>query len=398
MDALTLHLRPADRWRVVCLATALVVACLCRGLPADAQAPQRTARADQARPWARDGAQPRPDARRPANSPTLELVTRRAAVHIEKGIALANRGALFAAQAEFVLALEMIGHARDSEERTARYHQTIAAGIKALEEADDFVSANPLSSQDGLRGIVAAHQTPVLKAEGSEYLTPPTAIRRYCEYAQQRLLSACVDVPIAAQALCGLGRVEIALGQDENVATVGSPKAMVLFETAARIDPSYHEPANELGVLLARYGQLQSAERVLLQSVAAKPTAEAWYNLAVVYQRMQLPHKERAAMAQSRKLGHVRTGVARRAPIDVKLVDLATFQQQSLEEPVLGPNKVARPAPRMTTVETAADASERNPPPREQSGEAEDTPRGLFGKGRFLNSLIGRKKTDTATN
>jgi hypothetical protein len=205
----------------------------------------------------------------PGVSPAVDLVAKRAAVHIEKGVALANRGAVFAARDEFTAALEMIGNARDSEQHTDRYHRAIIAGLNALNEADDFVSTQPLASKSGMKGIIAAHRTPELKGANIDELTPPIAILRYCEYAQRQLLDGCENVPIAAQALFGLGRTEEAMVHATNNGAVGSPKAMVLFETAMRINPRDHAAANELGALLARYGQLENAAAVLKHSLQA---------------------------------------------------------------------------------------------------------------------------------
>jgi hypothetical protein len=98
----------------------------------------------------------------PQRNTTLALVAKRAQSRIDNGVELARHGAVFAARDEFIVALEMIGHARDSEQRNPICHRAIVSGLNALNEADDFVRTDPLTSKSGMRGIVAAHRTPVL--------------------------------------------------------------------------------------------------------------------------------------------------------------------------------------------------------------------------------------------
>jgi tetratricopeptide (TPR) repeat protein len=348
---------------------------------------------------------PQPAAAPPAAeraSATIDLVASRAGVHIEKGAALANRGAVFAARDEFILALEMIGNARDSQERTNRYHVAIIAGLTALNEADDFVSSQPLGSKAGMKGIIAAHRTPALKEAAVEGLTPPIAIQRYCDYAQQQLLVGCDNIPIAARALFGLARTEEAMARDSANETVGCPKAMVLFETAMRIDPRNHQAANELGVLLARYGQLDAAVAVLKHSVQIKPTAEGYYNLSVVYGRMGLAREAELALAQSRKFGPVQSGSSAQPGVaDVKVVDLATFQDRSPAEADLGlnparqatPSVIGAAGPSQAPTPTTSNNASMNPTVR-----AKPAARPLFREGGPIGSLLGKKNSNTIMN
>ena len=64
-------------------------------------------------------------------------------------------------------------------------------------------------------------------------------------------------------------------------------QAAVANVTAAlATDPSNYMAANELGVLLARFGKLHEARTVLQHAVAIYPAAETWRNLSVVHQRL----------------------------------------------------------------------------------------------------------------
>lgn len=219
---------------------------------------------------------------------SIRIVDQRAGELISNGFDLTKRGAIYAAQNEFVRALEMIGHTRDGLTRTTRYHDAIVRGLTALEEVDDFVlTTSSLASNDTLKDIVATHETPVLKQVTAEVLTPVLATRRYCAYAQAMLLEGCSGIRVSSEALYGLGRTEMVRAQmPVHEQTVGAPKAMVLFETAVRLDPNNYEACNELGVLFAEYGQHARARDLLLQSVRSKETPEAWFNLAQVGARV----------------------------------------------------------------------------------------------------------------
>jgi hypothetical protein len=56
---------------------------------------------------------------------------------------------------------------------------------------------------------------------------------------------------------------------------------MSLYQAALTVHPEHHHAANELGVLLARYGQLQDARAVLRHCVRNRTNFPAvWRNLA----------------------------------------------------------------------------------------------------------------------
>ncbi len=69
--------------------------------------------------------------------------------------------------------------------------------------------------------------------------------------------------------------------EGNNNVRLGYPKAMALYETSVRIDPNNYRAANELGVLLIRYGQPRVAIPFLEQSVRVVPSIEGWHNLSV---------------------------------------------------------------------------------------------------------------------
>ena len=256
---------------------------------------------------------PTPSGQRRSAS-ALELVNLRADQRIDRGFDLASRGAIYAARAEFIRALEMIGFARDGMPQSTGYHDAIVAGLTALDEVDDLLRpTTTLTTSLDLAGVVAAHKTPVCKDAPADRLTPVIAARQYCEYGQQALLHGCLGFPAASRALYGLGRVELAVAESAN-GSIGGPKVMVILETALRVDPNHHAAANELGVLLTTYGQHVKAKDVLLQSVRARPTAEAWYNLRAVCERLGEHQEAQVAVQQFDSILRQRAPLSQRLP------------------------------------------------------------------------------------
>ena len=63
-------------------------------------------------------------------------------------------------------------------------------------------------------------------------------------------------------------------------------KAVVFYQSALIVDPQNFMAANELGVLLTRFGRWNDARNALEHAVAASGTPTSWRNLAVVCDRM----------------------------------------------------------------------------------------------------------------
>ena len=80
-----------------------------------------------------------PWARQVRRTHEMDAVSDRAHSLVKQGFGLAQRGAYFSAQNEFVRALRLISQARDAERSTTVHAQALAAGLRALEEAEDFV-------------------------------------------------------------------------------------------------------------------------------------------------------------------------------------------------------------------------------------------------------------------
>jgi tetratricopeptide (TPR) repeat protein len=87
--------------------------------------------------------------------------------------------------------------------------------------------------------------------------------------------------------LYGLARIYTVLERAKvDTQTLCLPKAVALFQAALMVDARNGKAANELGVLLGQFGQLEDAKRVLLHSIVNCPGPEVWHNLSVVHQRL----------------------------------------------------------------------------------------------------------------
>ncbi len=234
----------------------------------------------------------------PGPNPAMGAVSQRADEFVEHGISLASRGAPMAARVQFIQALRVVTQALDVQNGTHSHSQDLADAMAALREADDFMPrGSQLEANLDVPDIVAVHRTPALKDRDLANVTPLTALQQYYTLAQQKLTSACGGEPAAAHALYGLGKLYTALaGQSAESSRLNGPKAMVLHQAAVAVDPRNYRAANELGVMLARYGQLQDARAVLLHSLSVQQMPEAWHNLSVVHTRLgeiELAHRAR---------------------------------------------------------------------------------------------------------
>src|SRR5262249_12101401 len=58
---------------------------------------------------------------------------------VQRGYDLAQRGAFFAARTEFVQVLRRVAQAKDAASGTEEHARALAAGLRALDEANDFI-------------------------------------------------------------------------------------------------------------------------------------------------------------------------------------------------------------------------------------------------------------------
>ena len=252
---------------------------------------------------------------------------------VQHGFVLARRGAIHSARAEFISALGLIAQTLDAKDGGKSRSEALAAGLRALREADDFrVRGSQLAAEMNLAGIVAAHRTPVLDNMPLDNVTPLIASQRYCSYARDRLSTAIEGVPPGSKAAFGLGKAYLVLGDDTTRTQLASaPKAMAVYQAAIVADPRNHMAANELGVLLAQYGQFDEASRALQHSLSVYPTPQTWHNLAVVQDR--LGDHSMAGLAHQRGLAFSGQQPAEQNHLPVVWVTPEEFARSNPEQP-----------------------------------------------------------------
>lgn len=306
----------------------------------------------------------RPYPHRPANAvqpkspdPTMLAMADHADKLAQHGFVLARRGAIYSARAEFISALGLIAQTLDAKDGGKSHSEALASGLHALREADDFrVKGSQLAAEMNLTGIVAAHRTPVLDDVPLDDLTPLVASQRYCAYARERLSMAIDNVPPGSKAAFGLGKAYLVLDNDTTRAHLASaPKAIAAYQAAVLADPRNHLAANELGVLLAQYGQFDEATRALRHSLSVHPTPETQHNLAVLQDR--LGRASAASLARQRAVESPSRQPAAQGRVPVVWVSPEQFARSGLEQPrhiVPGSQK---PAPTLPAKERPRSAS-----------------------------------------
>jgi hypothetical protein len=250
---------------------------------------------------------PLPRSRIMADARLLTDVARMARPHVEQGFSLAGRQAHFAARSEFIQALRSVAQSYDTVGGTSYHSRALAEGLRALEEANDFIpSGASLEAGLDLAEIVGSHRTAALKDRVDEHTTALVAIQHYYTYAQVRLADASAGDPTASWALFGLGKLYAEMGAQSALGiTAATPKCIVFHQAALGSNTNNYLAANELGVLLVRYGRYQEARHVLQHSVAVCGEAASWHNLAVVHQYLG----EHQLAAQAQQMGDSLKGI-----------------------------------------------------------------------------------------
>ncbi len=222
-----------------------------------------------------------------AADPRLAPVAQRVTDTIERGFQLANKGALYSARAEFRQALATLAQALDALHGVTAHSQALSEGQLALEEAADFLpTAGGLDGQVDVALVAATHRSPVLDGAPATGLPALLAVQQYYAFAQQRFAAAVGGAAVGSRALYALGKVHMAIAQDQPQNQLDLPRAMAFHQAALTAQPENYEAANELGVLLARFGQFREARDVLQQSVASRAMRETWHNLVIVHQQL----------------------------------------------------------------------------------------------------------------
>ena len=267
------------------------------------------------------------------HSAEMDAVIHQADEHNRHGFELAEHGAIYSARAEFLAAARLIAEALDGLDRGSSHQESLAAGLKALDEVDDFAHYDDVPSGASLEAIIAGHQTPALKDTDSDHLTAAAAISIYLTFAGQQFAAAETDISAGSTALFGLGKIYMVppSAHGPSDATHGG-KAVAIEQAALLVDGRNARAANELGVLLVQFGRLPEAKAAFLRSVMIAPQPNTWKNLAVVHHNLGENELADKAWNESLLLAkQIRaTGVsATTSGYAVQWVDPATFARSS---------------------------------------------------------------------
>jgi hypothetical protein len=273
---------------------------------------------------------------------------------VQRGTGLAQRGAIHAARTEFIQVLRRLAQGKDAAMGTTEHSRALAAGLRALDEAEDFVPAGvQLEAEMNVRAVASSHRTHVLPAEPEE-VTAFQAAALYHEYAQEQLAKAAAGERAGSMALYGLGRVHARLAEEADHDVDQTRTASTMYAAAVVACPDNHLAANELGVLICRAGRAHEAVTLFQQTIDAAPSATAYHNLAVAQHKAGM-HGESAANEQESlrltELERARGDASKRAGVRwVSPVELAGVSQ-----------------PGQWTVETANRPQVGAPQPEERS-------------------------------
>lgn len=231
------------------------------------------------------------------NPAELQSVMRLADEHSRRGFALGGRGVLYSARSEFMNALRLVAQALDAGAQTSVHVDSLTAGILALEESDDFIPRDgKINGGMNVASIIATHETPLLKDLTGD-IPALIALQRYYNFAQQRLAASVQGHASGSLALHGLAKLYSVIGSRQPGSVVApEPKAIVLEQAALIADPRNFMAANDLAVLLVRYGRTAEARTLLQNSVSSFGQPENWNNLADLHE--QLGEKDLAQLAR----------------------------------------------------------------------------------------------------
>lgn len=220
---------------------------------------------------------------------------------VQGAYALAQRGAIAAARTEFIQVLRRIAQAKDAAHGTGLHSQALAEGLRALDEAQDFVPAGAqLEAELNVAIVSSSHRTPVVR-ERDDKLLPHQAVALYHTYAEQRLTIAVDGEQAGSMALYGLGKAHArAAERDDDLHAMRC--AMTMYLAALGACPTNHLASNELGVLLYRNGHAGEAAKRFEQAINLAPTSTNYHNLAIAQQKIGLSGPAAANEAESQRL------------------------------------------------------------------------------------------------
>jgi tetratricopeptide (TPR) repeat protein len=250
-------------------------------------------------------------------TPSKDDLTKQLAPSVQRGFELAQRGALYAARQEFLQVLRRTAEAKDAQSGGTQHSSALAAGLRALDESEDFVPRGPaVEAELDMRIASSSHRTHVL-GDHPERVPPRDAIALYHRYAQEQLGNAVAGEQAGSMALYGLGKIAARWVESNNGDAYFTQTEITMYGAAFAACSNNHLAANELGVCLCKRGHPGEAARLFEQAIKISPSSTAYHNLAVSQQKLgmtaqgaaneqeseRLAVTERAAGAVSREAG-----------------------------------------------------------------------------------------------
>jgi tetratricopeptide (TPR) repeat protein len=293
-------------------------------------------------------ASPEPTVATAHPAPKSELTTQLLPA-VKRGYNLAQHGAFFAARTEFIQVLRRVAQAKDAGANSDDHARALAAGLRALDEADDFVPTGvQLEAELDVRKVASSHRTPVLR-DYPEEVMPQEAVVMYHNYAQQELSIAAKDEQAGSMALYGLGKVYARQAERRDDDVQYTRGAMTMYSASLDACPDNHMAANELGVLLCRSGHPSEAVDRFKRVIDLAPNATAYHNLAIAQQKMGMAGEAAANEQESQRLASLDRAagaVSRRAGVQwVSPAEMARVTQPNGQTETVVPNPAiaARP-------------------------------------------------------
>lgn len=247
---------------------------------------------------------------------------------------MAARGAAWSARGELLEVLQMVAESCDSLRQSDEFRRCLHNGLEALREVEDFTpKSGSVGREISVAAMVSTHRTPALKGAPLDHITPLAAQQEYLSYAQRQLGAAAAGTVSGSAALYGLGRLQDTLAAAPGTtgrSPAALPRAMALYQAALIADRTNHLAANELGVLLAKYGENAAARQLLIMSLQTQQQAITWNNLAVIHERLGELDLARQARASAQQMAS-RSGGSAAMSDRVRWVDASTFAATSEE-------------------------------------------------------------------
>jgi hypothetical protein len=229
-----------------------------------------------------------PAAPAPPRSEAMEMIARQADEKVREGLDLADRGASFAARADFIAALRLVALGLDNDGAATQHSQSLSAALTAMKEAQDFLPSSGKTEGDlDLPTIVAGHVTPLLKKVPAEQLQAMRALKQYFNFAQEQLQLSVGHELAGSMALGALGKLHAAMAEKgSSEMLLPEAKAITFYQAAMLVSPQNYIAANDLGVLRAHKNDFAAARAALEHSVKVCSTSENLKNLSVVYRQL----------------------------------------------------------------------------------------------------------------